>query len=138
MRVRATSGPGDAAAKAYAALYPHSGVHAAQVLMDRLDMCPPDAAHTGPDGEALLVVPLVLDVAAEFAGALGVMGACAPFGPAAYSAVSMDSVRRFTSHGNWYGQYAQDSPPDTFNVDDIETLDVYESESDDSISIGKV
>ena len=105
MRVRATMGPGEAPAKRYAALYPHPGVHAAQCIMARLDMCPPDAAHTGPDGESLLVTPLVLDVAAEFAGALSVMGACAPFGPAAYAGVNMDIARLIASHVNGYAKY---------------------------------
>jgi hypothetical protein len=73
--------------------------------MERLDMCPPDAAHTGPDGEALLVVPLTIDVAAEFAGALSVMGACAPFGPAAFAAVSMQTARLIASHVNGYAKY---------------------------------
>jgi len=68
-------------------------------FMHYLNVCPPDAEHTGPDGETLLPVPLTIDVAVDYALAFSlVSGGTGPAGPAAYSTKSLDEVRWLVSH----------------------------------------
>ena len=87
--------PGAAAAKHFAELYAYP---ASMATMELLDACPPDAAHTGPDGNALHLVPLTLDVEAEFAGCWAAAGPGMPYGTAAYASTSLLLPRMPTCH----------------------------------------
>ena len=115
-RVKATLAPGPEAAKRFSAMYPYTGAWAGMAILDMLDSCPPDAAHTGPDGDALRTVPLAVDVDAEFMGAYGVFGPGAPRGPAAYSRASLALARLKISHVNGTAIYGRD--PDLPEPDD--------------------
>ena len=107
-RVKSTMGPGKGPAKRFAALYPFEGAWAATHILELLDACPPDAEHTGPDGEALRAVPLTVDIDAEFSGFYGIHGPGLPHGPAVFGRTSLSMARLMISHANGSALYGRD------------------------------
>ena len=107
-RVKATMAPGPAAARRFAAMYPYPGAWSAVSTLEMLSACPPTAAHTGPDGEALRRVPLTVDVDAEFIGCYGSHGPSAPFGPASFGRTSLAMARLMISHAHGTAIYGRD------------------------------
>lgn len=100
--------PGPAAAKRFAATFPFPGAWSALATLEMLEACPPDAAHTGPDGDALRPVPLVVDVDAEFKGCYSVFGPGVPRGPAAYACTTLEKARLMISHVHGTAIYGRD------------------------------
>jgi len=100
--------PGPAAARRFAAMYPYPGAWSASSTLEMLGACPPTAAHTGPDGEALRRVPLTVDVDAEFIGCYGSHGPSASFGPAAFGRTSLAMARLMISHAHGTAIYGRD------------------------------
>ena len=107
-RVKATMAPGPAAARRFAALFPYTGAWSALLTLEMPSACPPTTAHTGPDGEALRLIPLTFDIDTEFIGCYGLHGPSAPFGPAAFGRTSLAMARLTISHEHGTVIYGRD------------------------------
>ena len=107
-QVKATMAPGPVAARRFASTYLYPGAWSAVSTLDMLSACPPNATHTGPDGEALRRVPLTVDVDAEFIGCYGSHGPSSPFGPAAFGRTSLAMARLMISHAHGTAIYGRD------------------------------
>ena len=128
-RVKATMAPGPAAARRFAAMYPYPGAWSSSSTLEMLSACPPTAAHTGPDGEALRRVPLTVDVDAEFIGCYGSHGPSAPFGPASFGRTSLTMARLMISHAHGTAIYGRDPA--------LKSEEEEQDEEDDPLVIGK-
>ena len=120
-RVKATMAPGPAAAKRFAEIFPFPGAWSALATLEMLKACPPDAAHTGPDGDLLCSVPLVVDIDAEFMGCYSVHGPGVPRGPAAYARTTLAMARLMISHVHGTAIYGRD--PSLTDDDEKEAFD---------------
>jgi hypothetical protein len=97
-------------------------------IMELLDACPPDKAHTGPDGEAIWPAPLTLDTDAEFTVCYIVVGGPgAPPGPAAFAYTSLESARMIIRHVNGSAIYECD--PTLGNSDSDSEVDEHHDEA---------
>jgi hypothetical protein len=119
--------PGPKAARLFAKTFPFPGAWSALATLEILEACPPDAAHTGPDGDALRPVPLVVDVDAEFKGCYSVHGPGVPRGPAAYACTTLKMARFMISHVHGTAIYGHDpaavAEEDAAQARDIAALD---------------
>ena len=91
-----------------------------------LEACPPDDAHTGPDGDALRSVPLIVGVDAEFKGCYSVHGPGVPRGlPPMHALLAL--TRLMISHVHGTAIYGHDpaavAEEDAAQARDIAALD---------------
>jgi hypothetical protein len=60
--MKAVLAPGSATAKRFAKVFAFPGARSGIAIMEMLDACSPDEAHTGPGNEALWLAPVTLDM----------------------------------------------------------------------------
>jgi len=103
-RIKATMAPEPKAAKLFAKTFPFPG---AWLALEMLEACPPDDPHTGPDGDALRSVPLIVGVDAEFKGCYSVHGPGVPRGlPPMHALLAL--TRLMISHVHGTAIYGHD------------------------------